>query len=261
VRDLGALCGAADRVLELVAARLPKVAPNIRDWNDRLFVEAFARAYNCLGSIRVLAERRAAEDAAVLTRALVSLTLQYLWLICPDEEEERRNRLRRLERKWASERATLGEELTDLGYLPRDADAEELQQQVAEFRERADTLKAESVPSMLGERDMAIALDRELELEVPRFFELVYARSSRTTSHVAHFGIGAALGGFVDPPEDPGALSLDRADEDDAAEALGLALVTFGVLVDIGEPVLRSGLAEEIAELIRASHADESPTE
>jgi hypothetical protein len=148
--DLRKLCGAADRVLELVVGRVPGTAPAIRDWNDRLFVEAFARAYRCLRSVRLLAERRAADDAAVLTRALVSLTLQYLWLIRPEDDAERRDRLRRLERKWASERATLGEELTDLGYFSRDA--EELQAQIAEFRASADTLKGEGVPGMLGER-------------------------------------------------------------------------------------------------------------
>src|ERR671934_150989 len=83
--DLGRLTQAVDEVLDLVRNRLPEVEPAIRDWNDRLMVAAFARAYRCLRSVRELTHRAESEDAAVLTRALVSLTLQYLWLVRTDE--------------------------------------------------------------------------------------------------------------------------------------------------------------------------------
>jgi hypothetical protein len=151
--------------------------PVVRDWNDRLFVEAFTRAYRCLRSIREVAGRDESEDARVLTRALVSLTIQYLWLVTVEDVDERRDRLRRLQLKWATERAILGEELMDLGYMPADPDeAEQLRQDVARFRARAEELERECVRRMPSERDMALRLDRDLDLEVPRFFELIYAR-------------------------------------------------------------------------------------
>ncbi|HEV8179696.1 MAG TPA: hypothetical protein VGP54_05275 [Gaiellaceae bacterium] len=76
--DLDGHLALADGVLERVRTGLPAATPQVRDWNDRLLLEAVARAYRCLRSIRELAGRREGEDAAVLTRALVALTLRYL---------------------------------------------------------------------------------------------------------------------------------------------------------------------------------------
>lgn len=253
-RNLPELCDAVDRVLELVRSRLPATeGPAIRDWNDRLFVEAFGRAYRCLRSVRELACRGESEDAAVLTRALVSLTLQYLWLVHVDDEDERSDRLRRLRLKWASERARLGEELQDLGHFPVDDTAEQLREQVAQFRASADELEGQGVRPMPNERDIARRLDRDLEPSSPHFFELIYTRIYRPTSHVAHYGIGAALAGVAEQPE-PGALSLERTDEEDAAENLGLALVTYAAFLDFSEPIIRHGLTPVVAELVREAH-------
>jgi hypothetical protein len=255
-RDLDRLCDAVDRVLELVRTELPATdGPAVRDWNDRLLVEAFTRAYRCLRSIRELAGRREAEDAAVLTRALVSLTLQYLWLACAEGDAERRDRLRRLQRKWASERARLGEEMEDLGYFPAEASAaDELREQVAQFRAKAEGLREEGVGSVPNDRDLAQQLDRDLQPSQPRFFELVYTRIYRPTSHVAHFGLGAALAGVADPGTDSGALSLERLDKEGAADALGLALVTYAALLDFSEPIIRHGLTPAVKELVEAAH-------
>src|SRR6266508_4109128 len=54
--------------------------PNVNDWNDEFLVAAFARAFRCLRSVREIACRGEADDAAVLTRALIALTLRYLWI-------------------------------------------------------------------------------------------------------------------------------------------------------------------------------------
>ena len=63
--DLQQHCELADRVLELVRTRIPQApAPDIRDWNDVLLVEAFGRTFRCLRSIRELAGRREGDDAA-----------------------------------------------------------------------------------------------------------------------------------------------------------------------------------------------------
>lgn len=76
---------------------------------------------------------------------------------------------------------------------------------------------------MPAERDMAKRLD--LEPSEPRFFELLYTRVCRPTFHVAHYGIGAALGGIAEQP-DP-ALNLEQTGNKGAADALGLGLVTY----------------------------------
>src|SRR5919201_6119099 len=232
--DLGRLTQAVDEVLDLVRNRLPEVEPAIRDWNDRLMVAAFARAYRCLRSVRELTHRAESEDAAVLTRALVSLTLQYLWLVRTDDENERRDRLLRLQKKWAGERATFGEELIDLGYTPADeGTAAQFREDVGKFRTRADALGRQGIRRMPNERDIALQLDRDLRPKAERYFELLYSRAYRPTSHIAHYGIGAALGGVGERQDDDRfELSLERTDEAAAAEMLGLALVTFATLLD-----------------------------
>jgi hypothetical protein len=256
--DLERACELADRVLELVRTRLPGTTPQIRDWNDRLLVEAFARAYRCLCSVREIAGRAEADDAAVLTRALIALTLRYLWLARVDDEDERRDRLQRLLQKWANDRAKLGEEMIDLGYVPDDeAGAEQLRQNVASFRERADEFRNEGTGQVPDDRSIAIRLDLDLKPESPRFFELIYTRIYRTTSDVAHYGIGTALAGYPRNPDQPGELSLAKVDEHGAADALGLAVITYGALLTFSEPIVGHGLSEEVGELVRTRHERE----
>jgi Family of unknown function (DUF5677) len=255
--DLNQHCELADEVLELVRTRLPGTTPQVGDWNDRLLVEAFARAYRCLRSVRELAGRGEADDAAVLTRALIALTLRYLWIARVDDEDERDDRLRRLLRKWATDRATLGEELIGLGYIPDDEmSAEQLRQHVATFRGRADTFRDEGVGPVLDDRATALALDRDLRPEAPRFFELIYTRIYRTTSDVAHYGIGTALAGYPRNPDQPGELCLEKIDDERAADALGLAIIAFAALLDFSEPTVQHGLTNEVAELIQSRRFD-----
>lgn len=227
--------------------------PEVRDWNDRLLLEAVARAYRCLRSIRELAARREGEDAAVLARALIALTLRYLWLAVVDDKNERTDRLRRLSRKGALELAKAGEELIDLGHV-LDEGGDEFRQSVADLRQQASELEQDGVGLIPDDRAIALALDRYLQPRQPRFFELLYARIYRTTSEVAHYGLSAVIAGYPASPGDPGQLSLERTDDQQAAEMLGLAVVTFAALLDFSEPVVRHGLAVEIAEMIRTYH-------
>jgi hypothetical protein len=252
--DLGVLCDAVEQVLRLVAERLPETTPEFRDWNDRLLAEAFARGYRCLRSVCTLACNSHSEDAYVLTRSLVSLTLQYLWLAGVEDEGERLDRWRRLQLKWVKERATMGEELQDIGYLPVDGSAGDVQEFVAQFRAKAEEFERDCVRRMPSERDMAIRLDRDLKPTEPRFFELVYARIyRRPTSQVAHYGLGAAIRTTTEPGE-LGALELEHLDESDAADALGLALVTFAALADFSDAVLHHGLTKSIEKIVQEAH-------
>lgn len=146
-------------------------------------------AYRCLRSICELAARREGEDAAVLTRALVAVTLRYLWLAVVDEKNERTDCFRRLLRRGANDLATAG----DTEPHPR----------------------------------------------------------SLTTD------LSSAIAGYPANPGDPGELSLERADDQQAGEMLGLAVVTFAALLDFSEPIIgHDGLGVEVAEMIRAYHLD-----
>jgi hypothetical protein len=91
------------------------------------------------------------------------VTFLYLWVVSVNNEEERRDRLRRLERKWATGRARLGEELEDLGYFPDDeTEAEQLRTDIERFRTTANELRAAGVGEVLPEREIARELDRNL---------------------------------------------------------------------------------------------------
>jgi hypothetical protein len=222
--------------------------PQVRDWNDRLLLEAFGRAYRCLRSIRELAGRHEGEDAAVLTRALVALTLRYLWLAVVEEEDERRDRLRRLLRGWANSNVTIVDELIDLNHLAED---EQLRRTVAVHRQKADEFAQQGVGKVPDDRAIAIALDRYLKPEhQPRFFELIYARIYRATSEVAHYGVGAAIAHYPRDPGDPGRLSLERGNDQQAAQMLGLALITYTAFLAYAEPIVRHGLTDEAAGVI-----------
>jgi hypothetical protein len=252
---LGQLCEAVDKVVALVEARLPGLAPAVRDWNDRLLIEAVARGWRCLRNVRQLACSGHSEDAYVLARSLVTLTLQYLWLARVDDEAEREDRLKRLQLKRLRERVKLRRELIDLGYLPVDRTEEDVSKIVDQFEAHAKKLEEEHVRQPPKERDMALKLDRGLASnEVPRFFELIYARIYRPTSQVVHYGLGAAVRA-VKTPSLGAPLSLEHANEDDAAEALGLALVTYGALLLMSEPIVKHGLSEDVEQVVKSAHA------
>jgi hypothetical protein len=106
---------------------------------------------------------------------------------------------------------------------------------------------------MPADRDIAIGLDRDRQVVPPRFFELVYARIYRTTSDVAHYGIGAALTGFADLAlEAPQVIvPLEAVDEGRAAEVLGLGLVTYGAFLDLSEPTIHHGLSQAVNNLVK----------
>jgi hypothetical protein len=245
---LGQICETVDQVLELVRRewRPQENRPNVNDWNDEFLVAAFARAFRCLRSVREIACRGEADDAAVLTRALIALTLRYLW-VGRAPGEQRRERLERLRRKAAEDRATLGEELELVGHLPAGTSAE--------MRAVADELKDAGVKGMLDDRSIAKQLDRELHPEAPHWFETLYARVYRWTSEPAHYGLAALLQGFeIAPIPGPGVLAIDRRDDERAAEMLGLALISFATLADFGDSVVRHGVTQQIAELVQQHH-------
>jgi hypothetical protein len=238
----------ADQVLELVLTRLPEATPQTRDLSDELLCLALGRAYRCLRSIRELASHREGDDVAILTRALVALTLRYLWLASTDDEDERQDRLRRLRLLWASGRATLGEEMIDLDYHEEDPAVEA-------FRAEAKKLREEGV-GQVKDKEIALQLDRDLQPDPPRFFEGIYTSIYRPMSEVAHFGLGTALAGYMQGrgPEDGASRPFDEVNEKGAAQGLGLAIVTFGALLVYSEPVIRHGLADEAGEIVRDRH-------
>jgi hypothetical protein len=219
--DLGQICETADQVLELVRRewRPQQNRPDVNDWNDEFLVAAFARAFRCLRSVREIACRGEADDAAVLTRALIALTLRYLW-VGRAPGDQRRERLERLRRKAAEDRATLGEELELVGHLPAGTSAE--------MRAVADELKDGGVKGMPDDRSIAKQLDRELHPEAPHWFETLCARVYRWTSEPAHYGWRLCCRDSRSRPSPDRASSRSIAATTSAPSGLGLTQVCAG---------------------------------
>jgi hypothetical protein len=252
-RYLDPLCAAVDELLALLDKRLPRTAPEVRDWNDRLLIEAVARGARCLANIRRLAADGHSEDAFVLTRALVGLTLQHVWLARVEDDDERKDRFERLQRKWVDDGVVLYRELIDLGFFPGDGSEGDISPWLENLRERAEALKEAGVGKLPPGREMARVLDREVRPETPGIFELMYARIYRPASQVVHYGLSASRRGAEASLE--GSVHLDYLNKDDAAEALGLALLTFALLLTSSDPIVKHGLTQEASRLAGEAHA------
>ncbi len=230
---------AADAILALVAGSLPPMpGVVVSDHNESLLVATYGRMYRCLTSIRDLAgsPRYEADDARVLTRALLSATLRSLWLVAPDDpvERERRQRSAALayfieQRKIAVEERAAG---VDVGDAP-----ERLQRNI-------DAMQAAGVTEPLNEHDIAV------KLNMKPFYTRVYRVGSDTT----HYSIGAALDGFGELTSELGIgpVPLERPNQNEADHVLVTALIVYGQFLQSCEPVIKHGLTERVTELVAA---------
>jgi hypothetical protein len=102
--------GGLERICVAVATILAAVerAPTERreverDANDAFLRAAYGRAYRCVRSIHGLACRGEADDALILTRALLSIVARSLYLVAPDDPSERARRFDSARRSWAEQ--------------------------------------------------------------------------------------------------------------------------------------------------------------
>jgi hypothetical protein len=134
--------------------------PAPRDLNDSLLGAAFGRAYRCMRSIRDLACRGEADDALILTRSLLLIVARALYLIDPDDPEERSRRLASARRSWAREALHTLDDLHATGFQPADD-----REQIAAIEEAEKALGVRLLPR-----------DRELlsELGLAAYYARVY---------------------------------------------------------------------------------------
>lgn len=228
----------ADRLLEWAAASLP--APPgvaVRDHNDALLCAAYGRAYRCFASIRDLARppRCEADDAWILARALLSIVLRSIWLVQPDNVNERETRRRQAMLKYFMERKKLAREEQAAGVDVGDLTPDRYQRAI-------DELLAQGVALPPNDHDLAV------DLELAAFYTRVY----RPGSDTSHYSIGAALDGFLELTSMPGVgpVALEKPDEERATEALAVAAITYGAFLHLSEPVIGHGLGRKARDLL-----------
>jgi hypothetical protein len=203
--------------------------PAPRDLNDTLLGAAYGRAYRCIRSIRELACRGEADDALILTRSLLLIVAQALYLVEPDDPAERERRLASARRSWAREALRTLDVLAATGFEPADD-----RERIAEIEE---TEKARGVPPLPKDRHLLAELG----------LSAYYARLYRPASDTVHYSIGSALHGFIEYPDTEiggGRVPLKNPDGQRAEEALALAAITYGEFLESCEPIIRHGVSE-----------------
>lgn len=86
----------AGRLVEIVERHYDAVDHLLpADLNEIFCYLGYVRAFRCFDSIRILAADGRSEDALILTRSLVSIALRTLYLVQPDDHEEREQRFKR----------------------------------------------------------------------------------------------------------------------------------------------------------------------
>ena len=239
----------ANTLLSWVEESLPGSAGvEVRDRNDGLLVGAYGRAYRCFTSIRELAARHEADDAWILARALLSIALQSLWLVQPEDLDERERRFRRAGLSYFLRRKTIAAEEQAAGVEVGELTPERFQKSI-------ECLEAEGLAPMPNDHDLAVALD----------LKGCYTRVYRGGSEMAHYSIGAALDGFLELTHGVGIgpVALQKPDQARAEDALAFAVITYGVFIHLTEPVLKHGLGRRardlIADMVRELAAADAP--
>jgi hypothetical protein len=201
---------------------------------------AYGRAYRLMRSIRETAGRCEADDALILTRALLSVVGRSLYIVQPDDEAERERRFASWRRKWAEDSLRAIDDLAAAGFEPADERA-----RIAAILEAE---RARGTPPLANDHDLLRALD----------LSVYYARVYRLASEVVHYSIGSALDGFIEYPDRSGGgrVVLTMTDADRAEEALALAAITHGEFLERSEPVIRHGVTQ-LARRLLATYLNE----
>jgi len=182
-----------------------------------------------------------ADDAAVLTRALMAMTLRAVWLAVPEDPDERLRRARALELDSIRQLRTQARSLERL------------------------SLEPEIPPTVLDER--IAELERLGEAGIPPDEviacglgdEAIYARIYRTTSNAAHYSLFTALQGFdagsiEGEIESLNGLRIRFLDGDPARaeEALVLAALVYVAFLEHSEVVVHHGVFDRARDLLEA---------
>lgn len=228
-----------DEILQAVEDAAPG-APGVptRDANDLHLLSAYGRAYRCLRSIRKLAGEGEADDAAILTRSLLSTILRALYLVQPDGFMERQSRRLQLAYSTRREEATALDEMRTLEFP---------------------NITEEDVKQARAHKDKLAKFGRippDAQLATQLGLDAFYSRVYRSTSDASHFGMRTMLAGFVAQPTSAtgagASIALNFPDEAKAAEVMEFAALTFAAFLEASESIVRHGLTERVRETIVA---------
>jgi hypothetical protein len=198
----------------------------------------YVRAFRCFDSIKLLADDGRNDDALVLLRSLVSVILRSLYLVVPDDPEERELRRRRtLHEEFVAEerRLRLAAHPGEAEQLPEMQD--QLQQSRQWFEEH------EESPGLPGEASLA------QQLGLGALYDIVYRIASKTTHHSALAAIGSFEGEAAEGQLFP-AVPLHRPMPELTENVLLWAIVAYRDFLAHAEETIGFGIASEVDEIV-----------
>lgn len=219
--------GAADELIDRVlAVRHPQQRG---DTAARVMFGAYIKGFRRFVSIRELAARGAGEDAYVLLRSLLSLVARAAWVNWPTSISERRARFEGFQLHGYQEELRVAKEWEKAGMDVDLSDRDEI-------AAAAQALEAKDVKPMPSDAKLLRSLSMQ------PYYARIYGPAS---SHV-HFSLDVALQHLVGVES----VSLDEPQWEAADEALRLAVIVFGLLLEMSEQYVRHGLADTAASVV-----------
>jgi Family of unknown function (DUF5677) len=197
---------------------------------------AYLHGFRRLVAIRTLAGTDAGTEAIILARSLLSITARAAYVDAPSEKVERRERWDRFYLRHLRDRLQTINDLREAGF--------DIDDDTSTIDEEIERLELEGVKRLPDDR----ALLRSLNLEA------FYARLYRPSSDHIHFSLQPAIN------ELRGAevVMLETGDAELADEALKLAILTYGVLLQLSEKSVGHGLSQTYLERVRDALGSDS---
>jgi hypothetical protein len=217
----------ADEIMELV--RSTSVGGHRGDAAGLVMFAAYLHGFRRLAAIRLLAAAARGPEALILARSLLSLVARAAYVDAPVDASERERRFLQYRVHDLNEEARTFDALARAGFDVSDDRA-------GREAELAD------IGDVGGFPDDASLLRQHVGLEA------FHARLYRPSSEHVHFSQRVALDAVAGIEQ----ASLDDGDAELAEEALSLAIVTFGTLLELSERSVRHGLAQRVGDLARA---------
>lgn len=195
---------------------------------------AYLRAWRRLRTIRRLVGMDVGEDAIILTRSLLSIAARAIFVDIPEESDERERRYRSYAKRHLLDRIHSIESLAAVGV---EIDREVLEDDRLQLSSYADA------PGFPNDRELLESLN----------LHIFYSRVYRLSSDYVHFSLGLAIDELRQGPT-----TFERNEFELAQEALVLAVLTYGLFMQLSEKSVRHGLDGAIRELVTSSSAFEA---
>lgn len=219
----------ADEIAELVQAAAPSLGGGHGDTAGLIMHSAFIKGFRRFAAIRQLAGRGDGAEAIILTRTLLSMVARAAYVDAPDDTAERKRRWERFQLTNTRDRLKMIADLKETGFEEH-TDVSELQADVDELEQRG-------ITALPNDHDLLAALK----------MSPFYARLYRPGSEHVHFSLNVA----IDEMRDVDVVLLEAGDPDLADEALQLAILTYGQLLELSEKTVKHGLSERVLELLK----------